>query len=117
MQTAWDGETLTEPQKDADGKTYLIGSPDKLMWFDQNAQMTDSARLTADIRINEDVTADTASLYKWTPISNYDKRYTGSFDGAGRTDISPRQVVQSAPLCSGLCGRRDQQSDTGRQHH
>ena len=85
VQTAWDGETLTEPQKDADGKTYLIGSPDELMWFNQNAQMTDSARLTADICINEDVKADTASLYKWTPISNYDKRYTGSFDGAGHT--------------------------------
>lgn len=85
VQTAWDGETYTQPQKDADGKTYLIGSPDELMWFNQNAQMTDSARLTADIRINEDVTADTASLYKWTPISNYDKRYTGSFDGAGHT--------------------------------
>ena len=85
VQTAWDGETLTEPQKDADGKTYLIGSPDELMWFNQNAKMTDSARLTADICINEDVTADTASLYKWTPISNYDKRYTGSFDGAGHT--------------------------------
>ena len=84
VQTAWDGETLTEPQKDADG-TYLIGSPDELMWFNQNAQMTDSARLTADICINEDVKADTASLYKWTPISNYDKRYTGSFDGAGHT--------------------------------
>lgn len=85
VQTAWDGETLTEPQKDADGKTYLIGSPDELMWFNQNAKMTDSARLTADICINEDVKADTASLYKWTPISNYDKRYTGSFDGAGHT--------------------------------
>ena len=85
VQTAWDGETYTPPQKDADGKTYLIGSPDELMWFNQNAKMTDSARLTADICINEDVTADTASLYKWTPISNYDKRYTGSFDGAGHT--------------------------------
>lgn len=84
VQTAWDG-TYTEPQKDADGKTYLIGSPDELMWFNQNAKMTDSARLTADICINEDVTADTASLYKWTPISNYDKHYTGSFDGAGHT--------------------------------
>ena len=84
VQTAWDGETYTPPQKDADG-TYLIGSPDELMWFNQNAQMTDSARLTADICINEDVKADTASLYKWTPISNYDKRYTGSFDGAGHT--------------------------------
>ena len=90
VQTAWDGETLTEPQKDADGKTYLIGSPDELMWFNQNAKMTDSARLTADICINEDVTADTASLYNWTPIgwyrdyNNFNK-YKGTFDGGNHT--------------------------------
>lgn len=104
VQTAWDGETLTEPQKDADGKTYLIGSPDELMWFNQNAQMTDSARLTADIRINEDVTADTASLYKWTPISNYDKRYTGSFDGAGHTVSGLYIVTTSGTKCTAMFG-------------
>ena len=104
VQTAWDGETLTEPQKDADGKTYLIGSPDELMWFDQNAQMTDSARLTADIRINEDVTADTASLYKWTPISNYDKRYTGSFDGAGHTVSGLYIATTSGTKCTAMFG-------------
>lgn len=104
VQTAWDGETLTEPQKDADGKTYLIGSPDELMWFNQNAQMTDSARLTADIRINEDVTADTASLYKWTPISNYDKRYTGSFDGAGHTVSGLYIATTSGTKCTAMFG-------------
>ena len=110
VQTAWDGETLTEPQKDADGKTYLIGSPDELMWFDQNAQMTDSARLTADIRINEDVTADTASLYKWTPISNYDKRYTGSFDGAGHTVSGLYIVTTSGTKCTAMFGYADKGS-------
>ena len=104
IQTAWDGETLTEPQKDADGKTYLIGSPDELMWFNQNAKMTDSARLTADICINEDVTADTASLYKWTPISNYDKRYTGSFDGAGHTVSGLYIVTTSGTKCTAMFG-------------
>lgn len=104
VQTAWDGETLTEPQKDADGKTYLIGSPDELMWFGKNAQMTDSARLTADIRINEDVTADTASLYKWTPISNYDKRYTGSFDGAGHTVSGLYIATTSGTKCTAMFG-------------
>lgn len=103
VQTAWDG-TYTEPQKDADGKTYLIGSPDELMWFNQNAQMTDSARLTADIRINEDVTADTASLYKWTPISNYDKRYTGSFDGAGHTVSGLYIATTSGTKCTAMFG-------------
>ena len=67
MQTAWDGENYTEPQKNESG-AYLIGSPDELMWFDKHAQMTDSAVLTADITINEDVNAEATGLYKWTPI-------------------------------------------------
>ena len=103
VQTAWDGETYTPPQQDADG-TYLIGSPDELMWFNQNAKMTDSARLTADICINEDVTADTASLYKWTPISNYDKRYTGSFDGAGHTVSGLYIATTSGTKCTAMFG-------------
>ena len=103
VQTAWDGETYTPPQKDADG-TYLIGSPDELMWFNQNAKMTDSARLTADICINEDVTADTASLYKWTPISNYDKRYTGSFDGAWHTVSGLYIATTSGTKCTAMFG-------------
>ena len=103
VQTAWDG-TYTEPQKDADGKTYLIGSPDELMWFNQNAKMTDSARLTADICINENVKADTASLYKWTPISNYDKRYTGSFDGAGHTVSGLYIATTSGTKCTAMFG-------------
>ncbi len=110
VQTAWDGETLTEPQKDADGKTYLIGSPDELMWFNQNAKMTDSARLTADICINEDVKADTASLYKWTPISNYDKRYTGSFDGAGHTVSGLYIATTSGTKCTAMFGYADKGS-------
>ena len=110
VQTAWDGETYTEPRKDTDGKTYLIGSPDELMWFNQNAQMTDSARLTADICINEDVKADTASLYKWTPISNYDKRYTGSFDGAGHTVSGLYIVTTSGTKCTAMFGYADKGS-------
>lgn len=109
VQTAWDGETYTPPQKDADG-TYLIGSPDELMWFNQNAQMTDSARLTADICINEDVKADTASLYKWTPISNYDKRYTGSFDGAGHTVSGLYIATTSGTKCTAMFGYADKGS-------
>ena len=84
VQTAWDGETYTEPQKDESG-AYLIGSPDELMWFDKNAETTDSARLTADICINEDMTADASSLCKWTPIGTSSSRYTGTFDGDGHT--------------------------------
>lgn len=86
VQTAWDGATYTEPQKNADG-VYLIGAPDELMWFNKNAKMTDSAKLTADICINEDIKAEVSALYKWTPIGEYDsaKRYAGTFDGDGHT--------------------------------
>ena len=89
VQTAWDGENYTEPQKNESG-AYLIGSPDELMWFDKHAQMTDSAVLTADITINEDVNAEATGLYKWTPIGWYkdyssSAKYTGTFDGDGHT--------------------------------
>ena len=90
VQTAWDGETYTEPQKDESG-AYLIGSPDELMWFNKNGKTSDSVKLTADICINEDVTIeDTSKLHKWTPIgwykdyNTYDK-YKGTFDGNGHT--------------------------------
>lgn len=89
VQTAWDGETYTEPQKNESG-AYLIGSPDELMWFDKHAKMTDSAVLTADITINEDVNVDVSGLYKWTPIGWYkdyssSAKYTGTFDGDEHT--------------------------------
>ncbi len=90
VQVAWDGKTYTEPQKNSDG-AYLIGSPDELMWFNKNAALTDSATLTANITINEDVNiADKSALYKWTPRGYIDASYkkvtyTGTFDGAGYT--------------------------------
>ena len=37
----------------------------------KHAKMTDSAVLTADITINEDVNAEATGLYKWTPIGWY----------------------------------------------
>ena len=121
VQTAWDGETYTEPRKDADGKTYLIGSPDELMWFNQNAQMTDSARLTADICINENVTADTASLYKWTPIGWYRdyenfNKYKGTFDGGNHTirglyiSIKATSISDNHANYTGLFGYADTDS-------
>lgn len=84
VQTAWDGETYTEPQKNESG-VYLIGSPDELMWFDEHAKMTDSAVLKADITINEDVNAEASGLYKWTPVGTSASRYAGTFDGDGHT--------------------------------
>lgn len=86
IQTSWDGESYTAPAKNSQG-VYLISSPDELMWFDKNAAMTDSAKLLADITINEDVSGSdaTSQKYKWTPIGTSSKAYTGIFDGNGYT--------------------------------
>ena len=107
VQTAWDGTTYTEPQKNADG-VYLIGAPDELMWFNKNAKMTDSAKLTADICINEDVKAEVSTLYEWTPIGKYDnkdkaKRYAGTFDGGGHT-VSGLYIATSGIGYTGMFG-------------
>lgn len=104
VQTAWDGATYTEPQKNADG-VYQIGTPDELMWFNKNAKMTDSAKLTADIRINEDIDAEVSTLYEWTPIGKYDsaKRYAGTFDGGGHT-VSGLYIATSGIKNTGMFG-------------
>ena len=104
VQTAWDGTTYTEPQKDADG-VYLIGAPDELMWFNKNAKMTDSAKLMADICINEDINAGVSALYEWTPIGEYDsaKRYAGTFDGGGHT-VSGLYIATSGIKNTGMFG-------------
>lgn len=104
VQTAWDGATYTEPRKNADG-VYQIGAPDELMWFNKNAKMTDSAKLTADIRINEDIDAEVSTLYEWTPIGKYDsaKRYAGTFDGGGHT-VSGLYIATSGIKNTGMFG-------------
>lgn len=107
VQTAWDGTTYTEPPKDADG-VYQIGAPDELMWFNKNAKMTDSAKLTADICINEDIKAEVSTLYEWTPIGKYDskdkaKRYAGTFDGGGHT-VSGLYIAPSGIGYTGMFG-------------
>ena len=82
IQISWDGETLDEPTKE-DG-TYLIYTVNELMWFNREAALTDSAKLMADITINEDVDADAGELYKWNPLGiSSSKAYTGIFDGNG----------------------------------
>lgn len=105
IQTSWDGESYTEPAKNGQG-VYLISSPDELMWFDKNAKMTDSAKLLADITINEDVPGSdaTSQKYKWTPIGmDKTKAYTGNFDGNGHT-ISGL-YINSTAANTGMFGR------------
>ena len=104
IQTSWDGESYTKPAKNGQG-VYLISSPDELMWFDKNAAMTDSAKLLADITINEDVSGSdaTSQKYKWTPIgTDKTKAYTGNFDGNGHT-ISGL-YINSTAANSGMFG-------------
>lgn len=105
IQTSWDGESYTEPAKNGQG-VYLISSPDELMWFDKNAKRTDSAKLLADITINEDVSGSdaTSQKYKWTPIGmDKTKAYTGNFDGNGHT-ISGL-YINSTAANTGMFGR------------
>ena len=64
IQTSWDGSTLAEPAKDESG-AYLIYTADELMWFDSKAALSTSAKLMADIRINDSVDAAPGSaVYK-----------------------------------------------------
>lgn len=104
IQTSWDGESYTEPAKNGQG-VYLISSPDELMWFDKNAKRTDSAKLLADITINEDVSGSdaTSQKYKWTPIGTDGSKYTGTFDGNGHT-ISGL-YINSTAANTGMFGR------------
>lgn len=104
IQTSWDGESYTEPAKNGQG-VYLISSPDELMWFDKNAKMSESAKLLADITINEDVSGSdaTSQKYKWTPIGTDSSKYTGTFDGNGHT-ISGL-YINSMAANTGMFGR------------
>ncbi len=72
---AWDGKTLTEPEKEED--TYLISNGEELAWFaahvnEGNADV--NARLTKDIDLGD---------YDWTPIAYDWKTFSGVFDGQG----------------------------------
>lgn len=85
IQTAWDGETITEPGKNSE-EVYQITGPGELMWFMKNAPLTASAELTADIRINETVSEDAGAAYSWQPVgTSSSKAYTGDFNGNGHT--------------------------------
>lgn len=103
IQTAWDGETVTEPGKDSEGIYQITGSGE-MMWFMKNAPLTADAKLTADIRINEEVSEDNGAAYLWSPIgTNSSKAYTGDFDGNGHT-ISGIYVDGKTASNGGLFG-------------
>ncbi|MCQ2376341.1 MAG: hypothetical protein MJ069_10655, partial [Salinivirgaceae bacterium] len=73
---------------------YQIGTPGELYWFAEqvnNGQNTISAKLTADIVVNENVLkAETFDLNgtpsrSWTPIGKSGNNFKGTFDGNGHT--------------------------------
>ena len=83
-----------------DAGTYQISNAGQLYWFAElvNGTLTDGtakntaacAVLTTDITINSNVLGDNGALNgdgsnftQWTPIGDYSKLYTGTFDGAG----------------------------------
>lgn len=80
-----------EPQKIDD--VYQISNKQELYWYAYNAadsQYYTSAKLTADITINEDVLKadgavadDTSGFEKWVVMGNTDTPYCGEFDGNG----------------------------------
>lgn len=82
LQTAWDGVTVTEPNRDAQG-AYLIGGAAELYWFGTKAPLDADAKLIADITINEDMSVSEDTLYRWTPVGISSQKYAGSFDGQG----------------------------------
>ena len=114
-----DGITPSKPAQDTDG-VYQIGTVAELYWFaglvngtltDGTAQNTAAhAKLTNNITINTGVLAAIANgstpTYTWTPIcTDYNKAYTGTFDGDGHT-ISGLYYSGSGDdyICAGLFG-------------
>lgn len=93
---AWDGETLTAPEKDDEGY-YLIGTADELVWWNRNGTRTDNVRLTADIALSDAYTYAKSGATdsdgdleldqgNWLPMfSKEDGAFTGIFDGQGHT--------------------------------
>ncbi len=79
---AFEPATLNE-----DG-VYEIGNAGQLYWFadkvnnDYENFGSANAILTANIVVNEGtMSAETTGVREWTPIGNYDYRYTGTFNG------------------------------------
>ena len=84
LNPVWDGETLTEPQKDSSGY-YLIGTAEELMWWHENYSASDKVKLTADIALNDGET-NKNNWYVLGTNSGYGSgtlAFAGIFDGQG----------------------------------
>lgn len=112
---------LTTDKYDIDGNgtkdaVYEISNIGELCWFRDNVNsgnVTANAVLTCDITDNEDVlssygnlTVDTSTFRKWTPIGNQTYKYNGYFDGLGHT-INGLYMDDSNLSYGGLFGYTD----------
>ena len=85
---AWDGHTVTEPQKDDNG-VYRISTGAELAWLasDINTNGGDhNAVLVNDIELGN---------FPWTPIGTSSKSFTSTFEGNGHT-VSELYIAEKA---------------------
>ena len=82
----WDGKSLTEPKKDAEGN-YVVNLASELAWLAAAVNGTlDDTRATVDpqtfkgktFKLTQDINLD---FNEWTPIGNSTNKFQGTFDG------------------------------------
>ena len=82
----WDGKSLTEPKKDAEGN-YIVNLASELAWLAAAVNGTlDDTRATVDpqtfkgktFKLTQDINLD---FNEWTPIGNSTNKFQGTFDG------------------------------------
>ena len=102
-----------EAKLSEDSKYYEIESAGNLCWFASyvnKGNTSANAKLLKDIVVNKNVldvngklSTDAGGFLSWTPIGNYSKQYTGTFDGNGKT-ISGLYFNNSDTYYVGLFG-------------
>ena len=86
-ENAWDGVTVTEPEKDGD--VYVIKTGAELAWLSK--QVTDKAFTTFSARLDNDIDLGD---YPWTAINNSSNSYVFTLDGANH-EIRGLNAVKS----------------------
>ena len=103
VENLWDGKTVKQPEKDAEGN-YLIYEGSELAWIaDQVNGVTRSAGNSfkgQTIKLMKDINLD---YEPWTPIGNseYSNNFNGTFDGQGHTIAN---LCVTNVKCAGLFG-------------
>ena len=103
IENLWDGKTVKQPEKDAEGN-YLIYEGAELAWVaDQVNGVTRAAANTfkgKTIKLMKDINL---GGNRWTPIglNGYDNIFNGTFDGQGHTIVN---LVVNNNKCAGLFG-------------